>query len=215
MKHLSILLATLVFAFGILTSAADLSLRAFESLSQFDAAVGNQQVFLDLDEKLVLRRAKSSNYAKKTMVSVLTMKDKNGRTMKTEKGQTFKELVVRCDLSTLTKQRKLTLASTKNESNKWKIKSAFRIGQFMQQWTLGKSGQPEELLLACTSFERYGDDLEPKPLEFNSRIISRALETAGIRLKTSFRPSPDSLATTEIRNATSALDAAEDANTIQ
>jgi hypothetical protein len=124
-------------------------IRVLETASQFESAVQKQDVILDFQRDVVVEKESDSDYAKKRIETIFPMKNRDG--------SLEKELIIRCDFLIETKANKVTLASTKNQSNKWKVQAVKKIGTSMERWILSKTGA-QDLTLTCMSFEKKGDE---------------------------------------------------------
>jgi hypothetical protein len=156
-------------------------IRVLETDSQFDTAVQQKALVLDLGKNLVLKKESASDdYAKKEIESILPMKNPDGTLIK--------ELVVKCKLSVETTANKVTLKSTQNQSNKWTVSTVQRIGNSMERWTLSKKNS-SDVTMTCMSFERKGEETEK--ISLIPSFVQRALSEVSGTLLTSFKPEPE------------------------
>ncbi len=167
---------TLGFLFSVCVSLAVepfRSIRELDSVSQFDQAVENNDVFLHLNRNITFGRESDSEYAKKRIESVIPMKNSDGTLLK--------EIVMRCDFHVQTTAKKVTLAKTKTRSQVWAVKSVQKFGLSTERWIIGKPGQ-SDITLTCMAFERKGDEVTNISLVPN--LVNKVMAEVGGKILT-------------------------------
>ena len=152
-------------AFGLLITPAVFGLDS-ASLSRqsvrLENASSRNELFINFNKDIVLTRVGNSDFALKQLEQPLEFKNADGGIQR--------QIVIKCDLTQETKNKKVTLASTAKEGH-WSVTKIEKIGSSVQRWTLSRKRQ--SLKMTCVSLEKFENKLEVTTM--SSYLIDRVL----------------------------------------